>query len=99
MSDDKEKKVEAETLTPFACDGTSGFAVHKDGDDLSVVPFIVPPEGRPLNGHPIFANRGDGSFERVDLGPRSGTKGPAQVATEAYRTSWERTFGSRGGVS
>jgi hypothetical protein len=44
-------------------------------------------------------DRGDGSFEIVDSyvhGVRAGS-GPAQVATEDFRTGWDRTFTSRGG--
>ncbi len=40
--------------------------------------------------------QGDGQSDPA----RSGAaQGPAQVATRAYRDSWERTFGSRGGRS
>jgi hypothetical protein len=100
---DETKKPAPETLTPIVHGGEGGLAVHHDGEHACLVPYTYAREGENLLGVPAFAPtpNANGVYERLDTGgPRlRACAGPAQVATEAYRDSWQRTFGARGGVS
>ena len=89
MSGDKQP----ETITPIS----PSLAVHRDGDHECVVGYEGVQQGEDLRGKAIWSRRQDGTYEHVMGGP---LHGPAQVASPAYRESWERTFGrSTGGVS
>lgn len=87
---------DSETLKPLVGDENGGLALHQDGEHTCITPFQAAHNGQPIDVTRAFVPRGDGRFERLD---RSGGSlhGPAQVATEAYRESWNRTFLSRGG--
>lgn len=80
-----------------------GTIVHRDGDHQCVGDYVYAREGQNLAGRTVVMLRKDGTYEHVPTGapahPTHGSHGPAQVATPAYRDSWERTFGARGGVS
>lgn len=54
------------------------------------------PDGSPiLPGEQLYVSNGDGTHRRIAIEgrPLAVSTGPAQVATEEYRSSWERTFG------
>jgi hypothetical protein len=92
MSSSEEGK-RPETLTPIVeLHEGCGLAIHDDGETKRLAPYGSVQEGQPLNGKAVYAPKGDGTYERVHYGP-------AQVATPAYRSGWERTFGQNGGVS
>jgi hypothetical protein len=83
---------------------TGGIIKHSDGDHACVGGFSAVRSGQNVAGHKLALVRSEeGTYETVDgstgqTGARlCGGNGPAQVATEPYRTHWEQTFGSRGG--
>ena len=88
-------------IHPLGPDG--GVAVHTDGDHVCFGEYGRPKQGQNLAGLKLITiDEQKGEYQAVDTG--GGAKlcaggGPAQVATEEYRESWERTFGARGGVS
>jgi hypothetical protein len=69
-------------------------------DHTVVTALAVPPvAGRPLglgDEYVSIRDLGDGSYEVTDSYVHAAS-GPAQVATEAYRSGWERTFNAPGG--
>ncbi len=80
-----------------------GFALHEDEDHKCVMPYGRAREGQNLAGIAVVTMNDDGTYEQIPTDAPSldspDHRGPAQVATDAYRESWERTFGARGGVS
>ncbi len=76
-----------------------GIAEHKDGDHTCHLPFRTFKEGENLVGQNAVIVSKDGSYEMLTPGARLCAGGPAQVATEEFRSGWEATFGARGGVS
>lgn len=75
-----------------------GVAEHQDGEHVCHVPYRTMREGENIAGQNVAIVDKDGSFEMLTPGTRP-CGGPAQVATEEFRNGWERTFGTRGGVS
>lgn len=89
-------------LRPLCLHG--GIATFTQGTRETQVPYRHVQEGENLAGQCVLTVYKDGRFERIDTGPKGASWtgrsiGPAQVATDMYRTSWERTFGDRGGIS
>jgi hypothetical protein len=86
MSEDRGPDV----LEPRAklSDGTIACTSDEVGQESTIAICSPAKEGVPLNGSPLYTRRPDGKYERVDL---TG-KGPAKVATPAYRAGWARTF-------
>jgi len=87
-------------LIRSVCSFPNGLTlVSRHRPDHSVEPSVVrrTPVGTPMMPGEEYVTtkpREDGSFEIVDSYVHAG---PAQVATEGYRTGWERTFNAPGG--
>ena len=94
------KKPTLKPLSSAEHDGRQyGIAEHQDGDHTCHLPYQTMKEGENLVGQNVAIVSKDGSYEMLTPGTRLCAGGPAQVATEEYRSGWERTFNARGGVS
>jgi hypothetical protein len=63
--------------------------VGADGSYIGVGTVRVPEDGNPFPEHvEVLRRQPDGSYAPTP-------KGPAKVATAAYRTGWDTCFGSR----
>jgi len=80
------------------------MVISRHRPDHSVVPSVLRPAraGKPMapgEEYVTLKRQEDGSYEITGsyVHGANGGSGPAQVATEDYRTGWERTFTARGG--
>jgi hypothetical protein len=99
---DKKKGGLSGTICVHPESPEGGKLVHHDGDHHCVSDYRYAREGQNMAGYDVILLRKDGTFEQIQTGAvphGTSSHGPAQVATPAYRDSWERTFGSNGGVS
>jgi hypothetical protein len=99
MSDEKKETLR---LQPTCEHG--GMVLHQAGDHICVGEYSRLREGEDIRGKTVVRVNRDGSFEQLHGPPMGCSKGPAQVANDAFRDSWDRTFGKtqfgdRGGVS
>ncbi len=101
MTDDRDDKPSCpldgkDQLIPLP---VGNLYAHHAADHSTTIGSIVPVrEGEPMPDNARFVHtEEDGT---MTLGPSVAelrdNKGPAQVATQAYRDSWDRTFGPFG---
>jgi hypothetical protein len=79
-----------------SADGSNVFEDCKTGEIVSARPLE---SGKPiLPGQHLatVTKDADGAHYAIDVVPL-GHSGPAQVATESYRSGWEATFGKQRG--
>lgn len=84
-------------------DGRVVVSRHRPDHSVQLATMQPPRDGVPIPPGQEFvttARREDGSYEVTSSyvhGAAAARSGPAQVATEGYRSGWERTFNAPGG--
>jgi hypothetical protein len=81
-------------------DGRTVISRHRPNHTEEVAVAGPSVAGRPMAvGEECVTTRrrDDGTYEVIDSYVHGGRTGPAQVATEGYRTGWSRTFNAPGG--
>lgn len=81
-------------------DGRTVISRHHPNHTGEIATALPAVPGRPMApGEECVAlmDLGDGSYEIIDSYVHGEKAGPAQVATEDYRTGWDRTFNAPGG--
>jgi hypothetical protein len=100
MTDDNASPDDFDVVLPFApTDDAAGSRVLRLRPGGVSTGEVRPlEEGKPMmGGELVRLERREGAPMLYDVkveykAPAPAVKGPAQVATEAYRTAWDRTF-------
>ncbi len=89
------KKEDYVVAGPKLSEDTQLFKRYRTGQEPTIEVGQRIKEGQPINGSAVFLHqRGDSN--EFDVEPAlSGGDGPPQVATEQYRTNYDRIFGGK----
>jgi hypothetical protein len=105
VADDDVKKRDVVFVGPKSADGDGYRVVRQRDESLEVGELRSAKEGRPIVGELVRLTPREEHERLFDVDvvlpktsapalPEAGHKGPARVASEAYRTSWDRIFGA-----
>ena len=101
MSDDEQKKTDVLFVGPPSDDGDGFKVLRRREESLEVGELRSVKEGKPIHGDLVKLTPREGQDRVFDVDvivPKPATegdankKGPAQVATSAYRENWELIF-------
>ena len=81
-------------------DGRTVISRHRPDHSTQLAVATPMVTGKPMAAgeeHVTIKNLGDGTYEITGSYVHGARSGPAQVATDGYRTRWEQTFNAPGG--
>jgi hypothetical protein len=94
-----EKNDDVALITGPTEDNKGARIIRLKNDELSVGEVRALEEGKPIAGEVIKLKPREGRPNVCDVdvvmeAPVRAGKGPAKVATESYRSNWDRVFGA-----